>query len=254
MNPSAFILGRSIQENFILAHELVWGYNKKHGVKKATIQVDIQSAHDSVNWRALFLILEKFGFPLQMCNYIKMCVTTPTFSILINRETKGNFDGKKGLRQGDPLSPIIFTLIMEVLSRMLAQGARDKSFSFHSKGKRTLITHISLVDDLLIFVKGEQHSMRGVMAILDGFSKFSGLNLNHHKSVLLLGSIEPGEANLLAKDLGMQLETIRIKYLGLPLVSSRMKPMIASSLWKKWQTKSNPGMQTFFLMLVGWNS
>ena len=114
-NQGAFIGGRQISDNILLIQEFMNGYNwKKKRVKRCAFKVDIQKSYDNVYWDFLKLALEKFGFHSKMVHWIMVCLSTASFSINVNGDKYGYFKGARGLIQGDPMSPYLFTLVMEV--------------------------------------------------------------------------------------------------------------------------------------------
>ena len=86
---------------------------------RVVCKLDIEKAYDHVNWDTLFYLLERMGFGDRWRRWLKTCVSTVRFSVLVNRSLAGFFGSFRGLRQGDPLSPLLFLLIMEVLSRIM---------------------------------------------------------------------------------------------------------------------------------------
>ncbi|GJY88494.1 polypyrimidine tract-binding protein homolog 2 isoform X1 [Tanacetum coccineum] len=146
------------------------------GPPRCALKVDIQKAYDTVNWHFLEKILLCFGFPSIMVQWIKACVTSASYSISINGNIHGFFRGKRGIRQGDPLSPYLFTLVMEVFTMILKRRVLDSdSFRYHKHCEEMDIINLCFADDLFMFARGDVNSSRVIMEALDEFKLTSGL-------------------------------------------------------------------------------
>ncbi|PWA66317.1 RNA-directed DNA polymerase, eukaryota, Reverse transcriptase zinc-binding domain protein [Artemisia annua] len=201
-NQNAFIPNRQIQDNILLAQELFRGYDRKKGPKRIALKVDIQKAYDTVNWDFLKDILKNFGFH-------------PKMSWL--------FQGGRGLRQGDPMSPYLFTLVMEVLSVIVQRKVeQDREFKFHFGCKQLKITHVYFADDLLMFCHGDSTSVKVFRDAIEEFGSYSGLIPNYNKSTIIFGSMKEEEKQRILEIVPFKVEKLPIRYLGVPLNSKRL--------------------------------
>ncbi|XP_021996985.1 uncharacterized protein LOC110894117 [Helianthus annuus] len=222
-NQSAFVPGRKISDNILLTQELMHNYHRNIGPPKCAFKVDIQKAYDTVDWRFLKRILVGFGFHPTMVHWIMVCVSTTTFSVCINGDVHGFFKGNRGLRQGDPISPYLFTLVMEVLTAILQHTVRiDSSFKFHNKCERQQIINLFFADDLFIFSRGEIASARCIMNSLNSFTKMSGLLPSVNKSTVFFSNVPSFVKTAILNIMPFAEGSLPVRYLGVPLISTRL--------------------------------
>ncbi|GJT39899.1 hypothetical protein Tco_0939764 [Tanacetum coccineum] len=145
---------RISKQNTSFTHELMHNYHLDRGPPRCAFKVDIQKAYDTVDWVFLKDVLV----------------------VSVNGVLHGFFKCKPGLRQGDPMSPYLFTLVMEVLTLMLHRRVRESdSFTYHHKCSDLNIINLCFVDDLFLFAHGNVHSATVIMEALDEFRQASGL-------------------------------------------------------------------------------
>lgn len=186
-NQSAFIVGRQITNNVLLAQELLRGYNRKQKVKKCALKIDLQKAYDTLDWEFLKKILELFGFHWKMVGWIMTCVTTSKFTLNFNGDRVGYFSGGRGLRQGDPISPYLFTIAMEVFNLLMKKNIGNAmDFKYHQGWKKLKVTHLGFADDLIVIGHGDCNSVRVIKETMEEFSNYSGLKVNMQKSTIFL--------------------------------------------------------------------
>ncbi|XP_039067051.1 uncharacterized protein LOC120212942 [Hibiscus syriacus] len=221
-NQSAFIKGRSIVDNTLLAQEIVRGYSRSSLSPRCTLKIDLRKEFDSVSWDFLMNVLASLGLPGRFRDWITACVTGARYSVAFNGSLVGFFKGKRGIRQGDPLSPYLFVLIMNVLSHLLNVAAKEGLTRFHPKCKRVPLTHLSFADDLLIFCHVAEDSILGVVGVLEVFYKMSGLQLNAGKSELFSCDVHEDVLRRVQVTTGFKLGTLPVRYLGVALVTRKL--------------------------------
>ena len=113
------------------------------------------------------------SFPSQFINWVMNCVSTISYSLLINGFPSIPFRAQKGLHQGDPMSPFLFALSMEYFSRCLKRKKGD-IIKFHPKCKCSEVMELLLADDLLVLLKADLPSMHALNLVLDDLSMVSG--------------------------------------------------------------------------------
>ena len=118
-SQAAFIPGQNIHNHIMLAYEIIKGYTRQTGAPRCMLQIDLQKAYDMVDWGALEDILRELGIPPKFIQWIMLTVTTVSYEFNVNGVLTKPMQACRGVRQGDPLSPLLFVAIMEYLSRLL---------------------------------------------------------------------------------------------------------------------------------------
>ncbi|XP_062094186.1 uncharacterized protein LOC133800248 [Humulus lupulus] len=143
----------------------------------------------------------------------------------------------KGLRQGDPISPLLFVLIMEYLTRLLVQAAQHKDFRFHPLCKKLNLVNLCFADDLILFCKGSFKSVQILYAGLSKFSQDSGLTVNLSKSHIYFGGVHSDEKRRIMECLKIEEGSFPLKYLGMFLRPTKWKVEDCGLILKKIQSQ-----------------
>ncbi len=115
-------------------------------------KLDLEKAYNHVNWDFLIYLLRQYGFLVRWRRWIFFCLSMVRFSILVNGSPCGFFQSTCGLRQGDPLSPMLFVIIMEALSKLLDKVIERRFLAgFSVSGGSISVSHLFFIDDTLIF-------------------------------------------------------------------------------------------------------
>nr|GEU56333.1 putative reverse transcriptase domain, reverse transcriptase zinc-binding domain protein [Tanacetum cinerariifolium] len=193
------------------------------GTPRCTFQVDIQKAYDTVDWNFLHAMLIGFGCHPRMIGWIMECVIFTSFSLSINGSFHRYFKGERGLRQGDPMSLYPFTLVMEVHTLMLHRKAWvSGSFIYHMYCSKQNLINLYFADDLFLFVHGDVDSARVIMDTLVEFKEALVLTSSLPKSTAYFCNILNYTKLDILNILPFEEGKLSVKYLGIPLASSRL--------------------------------
>ena len=232
----AFVPGRKIQENTFLAQEIIHEIKKKKGkLGWMGLKIDMEKAYDRIEWSFLRMVMTNFGFPQIWIQWMMQCVTTTSFSVLINGSPFGHFKPQRGLRQGDPFSPFLFVLTSEVLSKLIEREATSNKINGYKLARDLApITHLQFADDLFIFVQANEENMNQIKVCLETFEKWSGQKVNFFKSVIIFSkNMSQAHKRRLANLIGINASSKKEKYLGLPMVSGREKKAAVEEIIEK---------------------
>ncbi|GAU13228.1 hypothetical protein TSUD_245980 [Trifolium subterraneum] len=213
-----FIKGRSIKDCICLTSEAINVLHRKCASGNIALKVDIAKAFDTLNWNFLLKILKCFGFSSRFCNWIHFILLSARISISINGKQHGYFSCSRGVRQGDPLSPLLFFLAEEVISRSITKLVREGKLKL-IKGSRNMDvpSHILYADDFMLFCKASNSNVQALTDLFLRYAEISGQQVNPQKSFIYAGSISHSRLNQIADTFGFNIGSLPFTYLGVPI-------------------------------------
>jgi hypothetical protein len=165
------------------AHEVLHNIKQKN-LQALILKLDLKKSFDCINWDFLRLILLQSGFGHHFTRWIMGCVSSATIVVLVNGEATPFFQNERGLRQGCPLSPLLFILAMEGLSILLKNSQQAGKLTSIKVSRLVKILHIFFVDDILIATRVDSQEWMEIDSILKFFCRASGLQINATKSTI----------------------------------------------------------------------
>jgi hypothetical protein len=227
-NQSAFVKGRCLHDNFILARQVARRINQRR-CPGVLLKLDLSRAFDSISWSFLFEALHHMGFGEIFLKWLSLLLYTANTKVTVNGMPSARIQHARGLRQGDPTSPMLFVAGMEVLTVLMVKGAEYQIFKSLA-GIKPLQRISIFADDVVLFIRPEENELLVTQEILRIFGGASGLKVNYSKTTAMLirGSEELEER--VKECLGCNIAKFLIKYLGLPLA---LRPLTRSE-WQPW--------------------
>ncbi|WVZ83679.1 hypothetical protein U9M48_030804 [Paspalum notatum var. saurae] len=216
-NQNAYVRGRSILDSYKYVQTAAAVYRGKK-IPKLLLKLDISKAFDSLAWSFLLEVLRRLGFSVRWCNWISTLLYSASSRILLNGTPGAAIQHRRGVRQGDSLSPLLFVIAMEVLNRLFHKAAEPGVLG--SLGPAAVRSKCSLyADDVIVFMDPITREAEAIKALLQLFGDAAGMMINLNKcSLSPLSGHEPEFSDVVSV-LGCQVAELPIKYLGLPLHS-----------------------------------
>ncbi|GKA93469.1 RNA-directed DNA polymerase, eukaryota [Tanacetum coccineum] len=211
---TAFLPNRQILDGpFIISEILSWCKQKRQ--QAMIFKVDFAKAYDSIRWDYLDEVLNSFGFGSKWRSWIRGSLTSSMASILINGSPTSEFQFHCGLKQGDPLAPFLFILVMESFHLAFSRATDAGVFNGIRIGSSLMISHLFYADDAVFIGEWSQDNLIGIMHILRCFSLLSGLSINIKKSHLLGIGVPSSRVKPAAESLGCSVMSTPFNYLGI---------------------------------------
>ena len=191
-------------------------------------KVDYEKAYDSVSWEFLTNMMRRLGFCNKWIHWIRGCLHSASVSILVNGSPTNQFNPQRGLRQGDPLVPLLFNIVVEGLTGLMREAVDKERFSSFLVGKnKEPVSILQYADDIIFFGEATMENVKVIKKILRCFELASGLKINFAKSRFrVIGKPEQWGKDVV-EFLNYSMLSMPFSYLGIPI---RANPS-HSELW-----------------------
>ncbi|XP_071734031.1 uncharacterized mitochondrial protein AtMg01250-like [Rutidosis leptorrhynchoides] len=209
--------GRFILDSILITNEVV-DYVKQIKKKCLIFKEDFQKAFDSINWNFLLHVMNLMGFGEKWILWIKACLESASISILVNGSPTSEFTPKRGIRQGDPLSPYLFIIAVEGLNIFVKRSLETNVFHGIEVGaEKVMVSHLQYADDIVFFGEWNKKNANSIFKLLKCFEIFSGLKVNMSKSCIYGMGVQKSNVEDIANYIGCWVSSFPFTYLGPPI-------------------------------------
>ncbi|XP_057789598.1 uncharacterized protein LOC131006455 [Salvia miltiorrhiza] len=231
-NQFGFISGRSIHDCIMLGSEGVNCMKRTNNGVNMACKIDIQKAFDTLRWDFLLLVLKMRGYDAIFIRWIEIILHSARLSILYNGRLHGYFACSRGVRQGDPLSPILFGIAEDFLSVLFQNCVTSGHLSPMSMSRENLFpTHLLYADDILVFCKASVRNAETIKHILDFYGSLSGQICSTQKSYIYYSNrVSTSLRHAIGRVICFKKGTLPFIYLGVPLFVGRIRASYLRSI------------------------
>ncbi|XP_057775038.1 uncharacterized protein LOC130994018 [Salvia miltiorrhiza] len=222
-NQFGFISGRNIHDCIMLSSE---GFNcmqrTNRGINMAC-KIDIRNAFDTLRWGFIFQVLRANGYHENFIHWISIIFSSARLSILYNGRLTGYFACSRGVRQGDPLSPILFGIAEDVLSSLISSCVDSRHLTPMSFSRfSNFPTHLLYADDVILFCRATIRNAKKILDILQYYGSISGQLCSQEKSNLFFSRhVSTDRRRAIHRILGFSVGSLPMTYLGVPIFTGR---------------------------------
>ena len=202
--------GCKIYANICKSINEIHHINKLKGKNHMIISVDAEKAFDKIQYPFMIKILQKMGIKGTYLNRIKAIYDKPTVNIILSGEKLQAFPLRSGTRQGCPLSPLLFNIVLEVLATAIREEKEIKGIQIGKEVKLSLFA-----DDTILYIENSKDTIRKLLEQISEFSKVAGYKINTQKSLTFLYTNSEKLEKEIKESIQFTIATKRIKYLGI---------------------------------------
>jgi hypothetical protein len=186
-------------------------------------KIDFEKAYDKVKWSFLHQTLRMKGFSEKWCHWIQSFTEGGNVNIKVNDQLGSYFQTKKGLRQGDPLSPILFNIVVDMVAILIARAKADGQVegvipNLIEDG----LSILQYADDTIIFMSHDAQKAVNMKFLLSTFEQVSGLKINFHKSEIFCFGKAKDHEDFYSQLFGCVIGKYPFRYLGLPMNTRKL--------------------------------